>query len=213
MRKGISLKMDELSKAITTDPDAGRQADLVTCSRPTSRRAPQVDDLFGWQLAAINPDGIKKTFDLYDEANGLKIDLGYLAGFVNGNVKALARAARACSRSSSRAGRGPRRAPRADVRRPQGRPTPCAEGKDEPVGFNIRDDPAAPRRTPRSAATTARSSLLIPDGSSTATSSALNPENNAKIVVGSSARPHQGAPRGDGQGRDSRPQGPQEVLG
>ena len=89
MRKSISLKMEELNKTIGTNPDAGAK-ELVTMLTTNFEKSPKVDDLFGWQLAAVNAEGIKRTFDLYEEANGLKIDLGYLAGFVTNNTKALA---------------------------------------------------------------------------------------------------------------------------
>src|SRR5690606_25852140 len=88
MRKGISLKIDELQKLVATDPNKGAD-ELVNLLKTNFEKSPKVDDLFGWQLAGIGSEGIRRTFDLYEEANGLKLDLGYLAGFVTANAGAL----------------------------------------------------------------------------------------------------------------------------
>lgn len=88
MRKGISLKIDELQKQVAADPAKGAD-ELVNLLKTNFEKSPKVDDLFGWQLAGIGPEGIRRTFDLYEEANGLKLDLGYLAGFVTANAGAL----------------------------------------------------------------------------------------------------------------------------
>ena len=184
MRKGISLKMADLSKLITTDPAKGA-AELVTLLTTNFEKAPQVDQLFGWQLAAINPDGLKKTFDLYDEANGLKIDLGYLANFVNGNVKALATGGPRQFAVQYK-GKGVVLVERLEplCGDPKA-PTPCAEGKDEPVGFNVRAETGG---APAPALIGSEDGMIQPvsaDGSVYAYIVGLNPENNAKIVVGS----------------------------
>ncbi|MCY0995200.1 hypothetical protein OV203_49190 [Nannocystis sp. ILAH1] len=88
MRKGISLKIDELQKLVSTDPAKGAE-ELANLMKTNFEKSPKVDDLFGWQLAGIGPEGIRRTFDLYEEANGLRLDLGYLVNFVAGNAKAL----------------------------------------------------------------------------------------------------------------------------
>ena len=184
MRKGISLKMADLSKLIQTDPAKGA-AELVTLLTTNFEKAPQVDQLFGWQLAAINPDGLKKTFDLYDEANGLKIDLGYLANFVNGNVKALTSGGPRQFAVQYK-GRGVTLVERLEplCGDPKA-PTPCAEGKDEPIGFNVRADTGG---APAPAMIGSEEGMIQPvsaDGTVYAYIVGLNPENNAKIVVGS----------------------------
>ncbi|MBV1859858.1 MAG: hypothetical protein KUG77_15710, partial [Nannocystaceae bacterium] len=48
-----------------------------------------VDQLFGWQLAAIHSSGVRRTFELYDEATRLQKDLGYLSAFLASQEKAL----------------------------------------------------------------------------------------------------------------------------
>ncbi|MBK7824100.1 hypothetical protein [Nannocystis sp.] len=185
MRKGISLKMADLSKLILTDPAKGA-TELVTLLTTNFEKAPQVDQLFGWQLAAINPDGLKKTFDLYEEANGLKIDLGYLANFVNGNVKPLATGGPRQFAVQFK-GKGVTLVERLDALCGDIKaPTPCGgEGKDEPVGFNIRAETGG---APTPAAMGVEEGQVMPlsaDGSVFAYIVGLNPENNAKIVVGS----------------------------
>ncbi len=88
MRKDISVKFEELKTQIGKDPKAGGAA-LVELNTTNFEKHPKVDELFGWQLASIHPTGVKKTFELYEEANGLKTDLGYLAGFVTANADSL----------------------------------------------------------------------------------------------------------------------------
>jgi hypothetical protein len=184
MRKGISLKMQELSQLIQTDPAKGA-TELVTLLTTNFEKAPQIDNLFGWQLAAINPDGLKKTFDLYDEANGLKIDLGYLANFVNGNVKPLATGGPRQFAVQFK-GKGVVLVERLEplCGDPKA-PAPCGEGKDEPVGFNVRAETGG---APGPALIGTEDGQIQPvsaDGSVYAYIVGLNPENNAKIVVGS----------------------------
>ncbi len=81
-RKSMSLGIEDVKKAVAADP---RQGASVLTSMLTANfdKHPKVEDLFGWQLASINTTGVKKVFDLYEEANGLKLDLGYLAQFIN----------------------------------------------------------------------------------------------------------------------------------
>lgn len=185
MRKSISLKMEELNKTISTNPDAGAKA-LVEMLTTNFDKSPKVDDLFGWQLAAVNSEGIKRTFDLYEEANGLKIDLGYLAGFVSNNVKALANGGPRMFAVLFK-GRGVTLVERLEAQCGDPKaPAACAEGKEgEAIGFNIRTDTGG---TPTFAALGTEEGQiqpLTPDGSIYGYIVGLNPENNAKIVVGS----------------------------
>ena len=90
-RKTISLAMDDLKKTIAQDPKAGAEK-ITNLLLENFEKHPKVDELFGWQLAAVHSTGVKKVFDLYEEANGLKLDLGYLAGFLNEYGQALTQA-------------------------------------------------------------------------------------------------------------------------
>ena len=187
MRKGISLKMEELQKTIATNPDAGAK-ELVSVLTTNFEKSPKVDDLFGWQLAAVNGEGIKRTFDLYEEANGLKIDLGYLAGFVTNNVKPLAGGGPRMLAVQFK-GRGVMLVERLEAMCPgadKAPPVPCAEGKEaEAIGFMVRSETGG---TPAFAAMGVEDGQIQPlssEGSVYGYIVGLSPENNAKIVVGS----------------------------
>lgn len=88
VRKGIAINWDEVKETISKDPKAGAER-VTTLLTEGFDKHPQVDALFGWQLASIHPMGIKKTFELYDETNRLKGDLSILAGFLTAHVDAL----------------------------------------------------------------------------------------------------------------------------
>ncbi len=88
MRKTISLAMGDIPKQIEADPKAGAEA-IKKLNADNFEKAPKVDVLFGWQLAAVHPIGVKKVFELYEEANGLRTDLAYLANFVDNYATAL----------------------------------------------------------------------------------------------------------------------------
>lgn len=185
MRKSISLKMEELNKTISTNPDTGAK-ELVAMLTTNFDKSPKVDDLFGWQLAAVNGEGIKRTFDLYEEANGLKIDLGYLAGFVTNNVKALQNGGPRMFAVLFK-GRGVTLVERLDAQCGDAKaPTACAEGKEgEAIGFNIRTDTGGNPTFAALGTEEGQIQPLTPDGSIYGYIVGLNPENNAKIVVGS----------------------------
>ena len=88
LRKKISLQMADLAKKMAKDPKAGA-AELKALNEATFEQHPKIDALFGWQLAAVHKAGIIKTFELYEEANGLKTDLSYLSTFVENYADAL----------------------------------------------------------------------------------------------------------------------------
>lgn len=183
MRKGISLKIDELQKLVSSDPGKGAE-ELGNLLKANFEKSPKVDDLFGWQLAGIGPEGIRRTFDLYEEANGLRLDLGYLASFVTGNAKALKDEG------------GPRvfgikfRKDGSLVLVERGAAmcgdAECAEGKDaDASGYKIRETvnaewAVAPRGTEEG-----QVMPLSGDSQIFSYVVGLNPENNAKLVASS----------------------------
>jgi hypothetical protein len=185
MRKGISLKMADIGKSLQTDP-AKAATELVALLTTNFEKAPQVENLFGWQLAAISPNGLKRTFELYEEANGLKIDLGYLANFVNGNVKPLSAGGPRMFAVMFK-GRGVTLVERLDPQCGDPKaPAACAEGKEgEAIGFNIRTDTGGQPVFAPIGTEDGQIQPLMPDGSVYGYIVGLNPENNAKIVVGS----------------------------
>ncbi|RMG95449.1 MAG: hypothetical protein D6705_13590 [Deltaproteobacteria bacterium] len=80
-RKAVALKIKDIKALAQQDPKKAVEEIRALLSE-TFEKHPKVDALFGWQLAAVHPTGVKKVFDLYEEANGLKSDLMYLAGFL-----------------------------------------------------------------------------------------------------------------------------------
>lgn len=88
LRKKISLQMADLAKKMAKDPKVGA-AELKALNEATFEQHPKIDALFGWQLASVHKAGIIKTFELYEEANGLKTDLSYLSTFVENYSDAL----------------------------------------------------------------------------------------------------------------------------
>ncbi len=82
-RKSISLAMEDLKKEIATDP-AGSADKVTALLTETFDKQPQVSELFGWQLASVDPAGLKATFQLYEQVNDLQQNLGLLSKFLRG---------------------------------------------------------------------------------------------------------------------------------
>ena len=80
-RKTVALQIKDIKALAQQDPKKAA-AQIQSLLAETFEKHPKVDTLFGWQLAAVHPTGVKKVFDLYEDANGLKSDLMYLAGFL-----------------------------------------------------------------------------------------------------------------------------------
>lgn len=89
-RKSVSLKFaeGEFQQKLATDPEAAA-AELEALLQQNFDKRPDVDSLFGWQLAGIGKDGITSTFSLYDGADRLKADLGFLASYIKGRADML----------------------------------------------------------------------------------------------------------------------------
>ncbi|TPV92272.1 MAG: hypothetical protein B7733_26505 [Myxococcales bacterium FL481] len=87
-RSRISLGIQDVEGKLAADPAKGAAAlaELVTSNL---KDFPRADALFGWQLASMHPQSIGSVFKLYEEANGLALDLPYLAQYVNLNAAAL----------------------------------------------------------------------------------------------------------------------------
>lgn len=185
MRKDISVKFEELIKQIGKDPKAGGAA-LVELNTSNFEKNPKVDDLFGWQLAAIHPTGIKKTFELYEEANGLKTDLGYLAGFVTANADSLGAAGGPAAfgvlfDAKGNASLVERVAPMCTVEDGE---KPCPPDKaGSAVAYMVRDKLGGdPFRAARG--TGDKQVLALANNDMYTYIVGLKPENNAKIVYG-----------------------------
>ncbi|MCA9689401.1 MAG: hypothetical protein KC636_07305, partial [Myxococcales bacterium] len=90
MRASIALAMKDIPQKIAADPKAGAE-ELKKLSDTNFEKHPKVDALFGRELATIHGNDIKRVFQLYEEANGLKTDLGSLTNFVAANASSLAK--------------------------------------------------------------------------------------------------------------------------
>lgn len=87
-RKAVSLGLESAKNAVLADPKAGA-AQLTAIAQENFDKSSKVDGLFGWQLGSVHKTGVKKIFELYDQYNRLRTDLGLLAGFLDANAAAL----------------------------------------------------------------------------------------------------------------------------
>ena len=87
-RIDVSKAMGGWEEKMATDP-AGTAAEIDALVQEKFAKKVNVDQLFGWQLAAVNSNGVKRTFELFDEATRLQKDLGYLSAFLSTQEKAL----------------------------------------------------------------------------------------------------------------------------
>lgn len=87
-RATISLAMEGIAQKIASDPAAAAQ-EIESLLKDKFDSQERIDSLFGWQLASVHANGVKSTFNLYDEANRLKTDLGYLGAFLASQPQAL----------------------------------------------------------------------------------------------------------------------------
>ncbi len=87
-RTDISLAVEKWETKMAADP-AGAAADIDTLLKEKFAQKVDVNQLFGWQLAAVNGNGVRRTFELFDEASRLQKDLGYLSAFLATQANAL----------------------------------------------------------------------------------------------------------------------------
>lgn len=182
MRASIALAMKDIPGKIAADPKAGAE-ELKKLSDTNFEKHPKVENLFGWQLAAVHPTGIKKTFELYEEANGLKTDLSYLANFVTTYADAL------------KEGSGPRQFA---VRFNKGKVTlvargapvcgeaPCEAGKEkEATGYMVVDTIGGEEKPAQIGTDDGNVMAVDPEGQMYGYIVGLKPENNAAVYYGS----------------------------
>ncbi|MBL9101291.1 MAG: hypothetical protein JNL82_10055 [Myxococcales bacterium] len=184
MRKDISLKIDDIGKNIVAKPDEAAKT-LEELNKTAFEKTPNVETLFGWQLAAINADGIRKTFLLYNEASGLRVDLGYLTGFVAGNVQTLANGGPRVFAVMFK-GKGAVLVERLEPMCGDPKaPAACASGKEgEAIGFNVRVDPNAAPAFAALGSEDGQIQPLLPDGGVYLAAIGSSPEANAQKTAG-----------------------------
>lgn len=84
-RASIALKVGEAKDALEAkEPDKAVEA--LSGLDPTFA---ELGDLFGWQLAAMDPVVVKNIFDLAEANNRLQLDVGILKGWVGANNQIL----------------------------------------------------------------------------------------------------------------------------
>ncbi len=85
-RASIAMKVGEASDALQAkEPDKAVEA--LDSLEPTFA---ELGELFGWQMAAMDPTIIKSIFDLAEANNSLQVDVGILKGWVANNKEILA---------------------------------------------------------------------------------------------------------------------------
>lgn len=77
-RKSVSLAMEDLKGEVAKDPKAA-SAQVTALLTENFDKQPQISELFGWQLAAVDPAGVKAAFKLYNQVTDLQNNLGIMA--------------------------------------------------------------------------------------------------------------------------------------
>lgn len=85
-RATIALKIGEAKDALEAK-EAQKAIDALSGLEPTFI---ELGDLFGWQMAAMDPNVVKNIFELADANNRLQLDVGILKGWVGANSEILA---------------------------------------------------------------------------------------------------------------------------
>lgn len=73
--------MEDLKKEVAENPTAAAEKVTALLSGELSKQ-PQVTEMFGWQLASVDPGGVKAVFHLYQKLNDLQGNLQVLANFL-----------------------------------------------------------------------------------------------------------------------------------
>lgn len=143
-RKKVSLKWEDFKKTAQKDP--GAAADMLSnLLAEDLKEFPRADALFGWQLAAMDPAAIKRIFSLYEEANGLYIDLGYLANYMAENKAALKEAGGPSQFAVINAGPGMQMVELTKAICDLEEKTQCEKGKEtEAAGYAVRQEIGGP---------------------------------------------------------------------
>jgi hypothetical protein len=181
------IKLAESRKTLAQAITAG-QSTLLTDPTPTVAKLtalmteqftdrPDLDALFGWQLAGIGADGIHKTFQLYEEANGLRIDLGYLVGFLNANLATLSGPGGPRQFAVLFARNGAQLVERGDSLCGA---SPCSGEGARPTHHRIRSNASAEFTTVAAGTKDGQAIALDPDGETYAVAIGLNPEFNTR---------------------------------
>jgi hypothetical protein len=184
-RKSISLAMEDLEKKAGEDPEAGAKA-IENLLKENFDKHPKLDALFGWQLASVHPAGIRRTFDLYEETNRLKLDLARLALHLNTHQELLTNDSGpllfALMFKSSGAQLVLALAPLCGDGENIEELKPCDSDGNEAVAYLIQDAPGSePRRVWRGTEAE-QASMLLSEGAIYQIAIGEKPERNAGVI-------------------------------
>ncbi|MCX4245647.1 hypothetical protein [Paraliomyxa miuraensis] len=82
-RKTVSLAMEDLKKDVAQDPAAAAEK-VTTLLTSAFDKQPQISEMFGWQLASVDPAGVKATFQLFAQVTELQKNLSLMAKVLGG---------------------------------------------------------------------------------------------------------------------------------
>ncbi|MFO0636331.1 MAG: hypothetical protein U0168_26170 [Nannocystaceae bacterium] len=185
-RKGAALKFEELSKVIDADPKQGATV-VGQLVGESFDKSPRLENLFGWQLAAIHPNGIKKVFELYEKTNRVKLELLELGGFLNEYAGALTQAGGPTLFGVKFAAEGPAQMVAVTSLLCSETPADQASWKecDDPakaVGFKIKDSLQGEDKTVAKGTAADQVSLIAPSGAVYNYAVGQEPAKNALLV-------------------------------
>lgn len=84
-RATIALKVGEAKDAL----EAKKPEEAIAALSGLEATFVELGDLFGWQMAAMDPVVVKNIFELADANNRLQLDIGILKGWVGANSEIL----------------------------------------------------------------------------------------------------------------------------
>jgi hypothetical protein len=188
-RKSVSLAMEDLKKEIAENPTAAAEKVTALLAGDLEKQ-PQMTEMFGWQLASVDPVGVKATFQLYQQLSDLRGNLSVLANFLGtyGSIMKVggpslfgvtfsAAGAKLVIITKGMCGEA------AD--KPETL-TPC-EDVSKAVSLEIQEFGSEPKVVPRGAGE-GQAMLLVPDGSVYQYAVGLEPGKNAanlyKVMIG-----------------------------
>ena len=181
-RATIAMKVGEASDALQAK-EADKAVEALAGLEPTFV---ELGDLFGWQMAAMDPVVIKQIFDLAEANNSLQLDVGILKGWVGANKDILA--GRTTGPSSFVVIRGPQGGVLAEYvsaicdeipeEIPEGFAPKKCEGDQfmEAKGYMVRDELGGELKM----VTTEQAMFLLPSGPIYTYAIGATPEANAK---------------------------------
>jgi hypothetical protein len=189
-RKSVSLAMEDLKKDIAQDP-AGSADKVTALLTGDLEKQPQLSEMFGWQLASVDPGGVKATFQLYQELSELQANLRVLANFLTtyGSIMKVggpslfgitftADGGRLVIITKGLCGEA--------IDKPDTL-KPCAEDVSKAIAFEIQEFGSEPKVVPRGTGEN-QAVLLVPDGTVYQYAVGLEPGKNAanlyKVMIG-----------------------------